>query len=262
MKKYRPIVLANGLRVILIPQASTKALTTLLLCRVGSRYESLSQNGVSHFIEHLVFKGTQRRPTTLDLSKALDRVGAEYNAYTSKDHTGFFIKVSSRRAPLALDLLSDMLFYSRFDPAEIDRERGVILEEINMYEDNPLLYCQDLLEELVFGRQHPLGQLIIGPRQVIKKIARPAILNYRDRFYDPANMVLVLAGKLPPAPQKLVARYFNQSRQLKKFPAFNKFQLHQSRPRCRIRYQKTEQVQLALGFPAFPYQHRLLPAEN
>src|SRR3989338_4771372 len=144
---YQKQKLTNGLTLITAPLKETKAATVLVLLPVGSRYETKNLNGASHFVEHLLFKGTKKRPTSLDLTKELDAVGAEYNAFTSKDHTGYYIKAASNHLELAFDILSDMVRNSKFDPAEVQKERGVIIEEINMYEDNPLMHVENLFEE-------------------------------------------------------------------------------------------------------------------
>ncbi len=254
--------LSNGLKVLQIPQKETKALTLLVLFPVGSRYEDKSVNGVSHFIEHLMFKGTNKRPTTLDISKELDGVGAEYNAFTGKEYTGYYIKVSSSKLKLGLDLLSDMLFNSKFDPKEIDRERGVILEEINMYEDNPLMYCEELCEQLTFDPKHSLGQLIIGPRKVIKTITREKILEYRDKFYDPSNMILGLAGNFDKKALSLIENYFDQDKKIKKKTGYPSFKRVQKKPQVDILYKKTEQIQACLSLPGYEYNHKNMPALN
>jgi len=254
--------LSNGLTVLKIPQTETEAVTVLVLVKVGSRYEKKALNGVSHFIEHLMFKGTPTRPDTLAISKELDKVGAEYNAFTSKDYTGYYIKINYENQELALDLLADMLFNSKFEKQEIDRERGVIIEEINMYEDNPLLYCDDLLEELLFQKKHPLGQLISGPKENIRNISRRQILNYRNNYYFPRNMVIAVAGRTNKQTDRLIDKYFNQKTTSRPRKQFQKFNSYQTQPQVLISSKKTEQVQFALGFEALPYKHKDLPALN
>src|SRR3989344_7257040 len=132
MLDYKLTQFSNGLKLITAPLENTKAVTVLFLIGVGSRYESKNLNGISHFLEHLFFKGTKKRPTTLDIAKSLDAVGASYNAFTSEEQTGFFVRAASEHFELALDILFDMLYNSLFMNAEIEREKGVISEEINM----------------------------------------------------------------------------------------------------------------------------------
>ena len=248
---YKIKKLKNGLQLILSPLKQTQAVTVLVLLPVGSRYETKNINGVSHFIEHLLFKGTKKRPTSLEISKALDSVGAEYNAFTAKDHTGYYIKTAAKKIELAFDVLSDMIFNSVFDPVEINKERGVIIEEINMYEDNPLMYLGDVLEGAVFASS-TLGWNIAGPCQVIKDISRQNILAYKDKFYQPQNMILAVAGNFNYSQViKLAAKYFNHQNQPLKPVKFKKFKTNQTKPRLKLIYKKTEQVQLGLGFPAY-----------
>ena len=132
-------ILNNQIKYVLAPLNDTQAVTVLVLVKVGSRHESVKFNGISHFIEHLLFKGTKKRPSSLDISKELDGIGADYNAFTSKQHTGYYIKASQEHLELAIEILADIIFNSLFEAKEIERERGVIIEEINMYQDNPLM---------------------------------------------------------------------------------------------------------------------------
>ncbi|MDD5566778.1 MAG: pitrilysin family protein [Patescibacteria group bacterium] len=248
--RYYKKVLANGLRVITVPVKETKAVTVLIIFKVGSRQENRGWGGVSHFLEHLMFKGTKRRPSTLDISKALDEVGAEYNAFTTKDHTGYYIKINYERLDLALDMLSDMLQNSLFDPREIEREKGVIAEEINMYEDNPLMYVEDVFEQTVFGKDHPLGRLVIGSRASVKKLSRSQIIDYYARHYLAKRAVIVVAGPVSAEITKKVNRYFSKLKPgniEKKLPSQKTKQ-----PSLKINLikKKTEQIQLCLGFPA------------
>ena len=172
-------LLKNGLTALLVPQAGAISMTLMVFARVGSRYETKPINGVSHFVEHLMFKGTTKRPDTQTISKELDRYGAEYNAFTGKDMTAYYIKIDAKHTELAVDMLHDMLTHSLFDQTEIDRERGVIIEEINMYEDNPRMHIDDMLEEVLFPGS-TLGWNIAGPREVIKKVSRQELKNYHD----------------------------------------------------------------------------------
>jgi len=249
---YQKLKLKNGLKLILAPLHETKAVTVLVLLPVGSRYETKDINGVSHFIEHLMFKGTAKRPTSLDITKELDSVGAEYNAFTSKDHTGYYVKIAADKIELAFDILSDMLFNSKFDSVEINKERGVIVEEINMYEDNPMIYVESIFESTVFG-DTPLGRDTAGPRVVIKNISRQKIVSYKKKFYQPARMVLAVAGNFSkPQILRLSQKYFNSSSgAASRQSGFIKFKASQARPQVKIFYKNTEQVQVCLGFPGY-----------
>jgi len=247
IKKF---TLNNGIRVVLAPLKEIQSVTILVLFKVGSRYEEKRLSGVSHFIEHLFFKGTKKRPAPLLLSKELDGLGAEYNAFTAKDHTGYYIKVNREKLEAAMELISDMLHNSLFDPAEIAKERGVIIEEINMFEDNPIMYIEDLFEQICFSGSS-LGEIISGPKENIRKITRAEIIRYKEKFYQPGNLVLGIAGAINPDKlKKSIEKYFVFDKFRKKPSAFTKFTQVQQRPRLKLKYKDSEQVQVGLGFLA------------
>ncbi|MDO8560055.1 MAG: pitrilysin family protein [bacterium] len=258
---YQKTKIPNGPLLLTAPRSGTAAITLLVLVPVGSRHETKDINGSSHFCEHLMFKGTKKRPTSLDLTKELDAVGAEYNAYTSKDHTGYYIKASADHLELAYDILSDMVRNSVFDAKEVDKERGVIVEEINMYEDNPLMHVENLFEEAVFGKDHPMGWNIAGPREVIKTVPRDRLYQYYQAHYHPQRMVIALAGKFSQA--KVVAltkKHFTAESKPPVAGTYAAFKGVQDKPRVIVSHKATEQVQLCLGYPAYPYGHKDLPA--
>src|SRR3990170_5561903 len=191
--KYQKYTLENGLRVVEIPMPAVESATVLILVGVGSRFEEKEINGLSHFLEHMAFKGTKKRPTALDIASTIDGIGGEFNAFTSKDHTGFYIKAAAKHVPLLFDVLSDMLLHSKFAAEEIEREKGVIIEEINMYEDTPMRKISDLYENLLYG-DSKLGRDISGIPQVIRSIKREDFLAYMDRFYSPVNTIATISG--------------------------------------------------------------------
>ncbi len=253
-------LLDNGARLLMVPRKDTETATLLVGFRVGSRYEPQKINGVSHFLEHLMFKGTKKRPTTLDLTKSLDSVGAEYNAFTSKDHTGYYVKIDHKKIELALDILSDMLINSKFDPTEMEREKKVIVEEINMYEDNPTMFVDDLFEQVIY-QGNPLGWQISGSREVLTSIPRADALKFKEQNYGSDKMVIGLAGKLGSDTLKLVKKYFGKYPGDKakaatnhlinfEFPAFV---MTQKKPAVKLHWKNTEQVQLAVGVPAYSH---------
>lgn len=245
---YKKQTLKNGVRLITAPLHDTQTASLLVLFKVGSRQESPAIYGISHFIEHIMFKGTDKRPTTLDLSKELDGIGAEYNAFTGKDVTGYYIKSDARHLPLAIDMLSDMVINSKFDAGELEKEKGVIVEEINMYEDNPLMYVEEMLEELMFdGGQ--LGHMIAGSRETVRGLNRKKLLAYKNNYYNGANVVIGLAGKFTDRQVKEIAKKF--SLKSGKKSVIKKTIRKQTAPRVKVKHKETEQVQLALGFPAF-----------
>lgn len=257
MDKVKKITLKNGMDLLLVPQTGAASMTLLVLSKVGSRYETAKLSGASHFIEHLMFKGTEKRPTTRDISQELDGYGAEYNAYTGKDMTGYYVKMDAAHTDVAVDMLHDMLFHSKFDAEELNRERGVILEEIKMYEDNPRDHIADLLEGKLF-QGSTLGWNIAGSRKTVSGMRRADMLAYRDAYYVPGRMTVILAGKILPGVQQLFAKTFGHVTAPKKradapFACFkNPRKIAQP-----IAYleKKTEQVQLVLGFYGLPYGH-------
>lgn len=248
---HQHFTLKNGMRVHLVPVAGTQAVTVLVLTRVGSRYETPALNGASHFIEHLMFKGTKRRPTTLDISRALDSVGAQYNAYTNKHETGYYIKIDAKHTNLAVDMLHDMVFHSKFDQKELDRERGVIIEEINMYNDNPMRHVEDLLEGIVFDG-NTLGWEIAGSHKTMKEMKREDIIQYRNQHYIPARMVVTVAGNVPKDIRATLEKTFGSVKPSGgDHPSFEPFTISKSKKNVNVQFKKTEQVHLMFGFPSF-----------
>ena len=247
---FQKTILKNGLRLITAQIEGTQAITALVLFKVGSRYETKTENGVSHFIEHMMFKGTKRRPTTLDISKELDSVGASYNAFTGKDYTGYYAKVPAENFSLAVDLLHDMIFHSKYSPAEMTRERKVIIEEINMYKDNPHIYIEDLLEMKMF-EGNTLGWSIAGTRDTMTKMKRGALINFRDKNYVAENIVVTAAGKLPADAEKIIAKKFSAvlAGANRAVPApFKNYVCSCGCSKVTTQFKDTQQVQLALGF--------------
>lgn len=257
MDKVKRQTLANGMSLILAPQKGAESMTLLVLVKIGSRYEPLKLNGVSHFIEHLMFKGTERRPSTLMISKELDRYGAEYNAYTGKDLTGYFIKMDSEHTAQAIDLLHDMLFHSLYDPKEIDRERSVIIEELKMFEDNPREHISDLLEERLFEGSS-LGRNIAGTRQSVGRISRRELVGYKDAYYIPSRITVALSGKIVPNAVEMIKNTFGRvpnPKQGNDMP-FTCFKIPTKTGNAlALQKKQTEQTQLALSFYGLPFGH-------
>lgn len=251
--------LKNGLRLITAQTPWTKAVTLLVIAKVGSRYEHHETNGISHFIEHLMFKGTKKRPTTLHISRELDRVGAEYNAFTAKDHTGYYIKVAKEHLPLAADILFDMLQNSLFKEEEVERERKVILEEIKMYYENPLMHIGDLFEQSLYAN-HSLGWDIAGDAKTMANIGRKDIISFFKSYYGPANVTVTVAGDLDKKDHTLIEKYAKQFHGKKELaPVFDKFTWHAGVGAI-LDTRPVEQVQVELGFPAYEYAHKMIPA--
>ncbi len=248
--------LQNGIEVLTIPYRGTSAATVLVLVKVGSRYEQYKTLGLSHYLEHMMFKGTERRPNTLDIAKELDGVGAEYNAFTAKDHTGYYVKVASEHVPLALDMESDVLFHSLHRAEEVERERTVIIEELNMYEDNPMMIAEEIFEELLFSG-NSLGWRIGGTKQTVGAVTREDIVAHWRQWYHPKNIVVVLAGKYTSEDVKVLKEKFQgqkaEGRRLKEEGRrWVPWRTQPTRkPQVTLRFKETEQAQIVMGVPAF-----------
>lgn len=255
MNGFNRAILPNGLRVVSVPLSSVASATVMIIVGAGSRYEHKRINGISHFLEHMAFKGTKSRPSSLIISSVIEGVGGEFNAYTSKDHTAYYIKAAKTHLPLLFDILSDMLLNSLLDKAEINREKGVISEEINMYEDTPFRRIGTIYEELLYGN-HPLGWDIAGTKEVITKLKRKDFIDYTSGLYQPNNTVVAVAGGVEhDNVMSLTDKWLGK---WKKRPVyhFSKVSDKQNSPAVKVAYKKTEQAHLILGFRSFPREHK------
>ncbi len=258
MLNYKLTRFNNGLKLITAPLSNTKAVTVLFLVGTGSRYEEKSSNGMAHFLEHMFFKGTKKRPNTIDIAKSLDSVGASYNAFTSEEHTGFYVRSSAEHFELALDILFDMFYNSLFVDEEIQREKGVICEEINMYQDNPQQYIAEVAKELFYGDQ-PLGWRVAGKKETVKKFTRESVIQFRDKFYTPDNMIVVVAGgKNEVDWHKKVKDIFSKISSKKK-DTWQKVKENQTSPKISISHRKTDQAHMILGFRTLPRTDKRRP---
>lgn len=251
--------LTNGLPLLQVAVAGTASACLLALVKVGSRLENSHERGLSHFLEHMLFKGTITWPTAKELTGVLDGVGAEYNAYTAKEYTGYYIKVAAEYLPLAAQVLQEMLWQSRLDEAEMSKEKKVIVEEINMYEDNPLLYINDVLEGALY-QGSSLGNLISGSRESVTNLRHSQLKNFWQQYYHPHNMTLTMSGKISPAAANKVKKIFSHSRPVGPLGEYQSFQPRLNGPRVAVHFKDTEQVQLAYAFPSYGYGHKNLPA--
>jgi predicted Zn-dependent peptidase len=245
--KYTRKVLGNGLRVITIPMPSFESATAMVMVGAGSRYETRQNTGISHFLEHMAFKGTTKRPTAQDIAGLIDGVGGEFNAFTSKEVTGYFVKSAVTHVELCLDVLSDMLQNSKLDQKEIDKEKGVILEEKNLYEDTPSRHIGDIYEMLLYG-DTPLGWEIVGTKEVIQSINRQNFVDYMGSLYSPDNITVVVAGGIDTLKtEALIQKYFGE---MKPFDiiSYEKQPENQIKPSLFIKEKNTEQVHIGIGF--------------
>jgi predicted Zn-dependent peptidase len=187
--------LANGLRVLTAPMPQAQSVSCVIMLGAGSRYETAETNGIAHFAEHMFFKGTEKRPTARGLAAEIDAIGGEFNAFTGKEYTGYYVRCAAETRNTALDVLVDMLRNSRFDPEEIEREKGVIIEEMNMYFDTPRDFIGGVYESLLYGDQ-PLGWDIIGRKETVRGATRETFTEYLDQWYRPDRMVVGVGGQI------------------------------------------------------------------
>jgi predicted Zn-dependent peptidase len=185
--------LSNGLRLLTAPMDHAQSVSCFVMLSAGSRFETPDTSGIAHFSEHMFFKGTERRPTAREIGTEVDGIGGEFNAFTGKEYTGYYVRCAGEHRSIALDVLVDMLRHSRFDSEEIEREKGVIVEEMNMYFDTPRDYISGVYDDLLYGDQ-PLGWDIIGRKETVRAATRETFLDYTGRWYRPKRMVVGVAG--------------------------------------------------------------------
>ncbi|MEK7060023.1 MAG: pitrilysin family protein [Patescibacteria group bacterium] len=248
--KFTKKVLHNGLRVITVPMKDNPTATVLVLVEAGSKYETKKINGLSHFLEHMCFKGTIKRPKAIDISKELDALGSQYNAFTAQEYTGYYAKSDAKHFGQIFDVVSDIYLNSTFPEAEMQKEKGVIIEEINMYEDMPNRHVQDLIMQLLYGNQ-PAGWNIAGEKKNILNMKRSDFIKYKKAHYLPEATVIVVAGKVT---EKEVLKEVNKV--FDKIPRGRKAQKlkvkeKQTKPQTLINFKKTDQTHFVLGVRSY-----------
>jgi predicted Zn-dependent peptidase len=253
VKTYERHRLANGVRVLTAPTSHAQSVSCFVMLAAGSRYETRETNGIAHFCEHMFFKGTERRPTARAISTEIDSIGAEFNAFTSKEYTGYFVKCAAEHRDLAFDVLVDMLRNSTLDADEIEREKGVIVEEMNMYYDTPRDYIGGVYESLLYGDQ-PLGWDIIGRKETVRAATRETFLDYIGRWYKPQRMVVgvggQLGGDLLPMLEQLLGDLPDEPAEARlKPPSVD------GDARVKLHQKDSDQAHLILGVPSYPLTH-------
>lgn len=245
---YRKSSLPGGVRLISEEVPGVASVAIGFWVNVGSKWESAGEAGVSHLLEHLLFKGTKKR-SAREIAEALDSVGGQLNAFTSKEHTCYYAKVLGEHLPLALDVLSDMFLAPLLDTEDIAREKQVVLEEIRMYEDSPDELVHDLLTEVAWP-DHPLGRPTLGTQESLSGLTREHILAFYERYYRPANLVITAAGNLKHERLiELCRRYFQDPCPPSPPNAQEPPRFHAGR---RVFQRDTEQVHVCLGAPGVP----------
>jgi predicted Zn-dependent peptidase len=244
--------LDNGLRVLTSNLDHAQSVTCMVMLEAGSRYETPDTNGIAHFSEHMFFKGTERRPTARDIAGEIDAIGGEFNAFTGKEYTAYYVKCAAEHRDVALDVLVDMLRNSRFDGEEIEREKGVIIEEMNMYFDTPRDYIGGVYESLLYGDQ-PLGWDIIGRKETVRGATRETFMGYLDRWYKPPRMVVGIAGKIGDDALERAQALLGD------IPGGETGEPEPARgyqnERVRVFTKQSDQAHLILGVPSYPIEH-------
>lgn len=262
---YQISKLKNGINLIKVPLKGARSVTILALFPVGSRYETKEISGASHFVEHMLFKGTNKRPFATDISRTLDALGADYNAFTSKDHTGYYVKIAADKQEIAYDILSDILYHSTFVKEEVEKEKGAIVEELRMYKDNPTMAIDMLLDTALFGDTQ-LGWDIGGTTETVRNMTRDKLYEYYHSHYSPKNMALVVAGSFSPKWEKKLLNYFvdkkngSKSYSLSYYKnSFEKFEWPKKNlplsSRIEVEEKKVDQAHLMIGFPGLHNEH-------
>lgn len=256
---YKKKVLKNGMRIIAVPMPGSPSVTVMSLVEAGSEYETKEKNGISHFLEHMFFKGTENRPTSMDISKEFDSMGAQNNAFTSNEFTGYWGKAANKYFNRILDIISDMYLRPLFPEQEMEKEKGVIIEEINMYEDMPQWTVSELYDELLYG-DTPAGWSIAGPRQNIRDMKREDFINYRSTHYIAPKTVIVVAGDIKAQDIfKKVEKAFKNIPVGKKVEK-KKMSESQKTPLIKIKKKDTDQTHLVIGFRAFDLYDKRMPS--
>jgi predicted Zn-dependent peptidase len=246
--------LDNGLRVVTADMPQAQSVTCAVMLAAGSRYETADTNGIAHFAEHMFFKGTERRPTARDIAGEIDAIGGEFNAFTGKEYTGYYVKCAAESRDIALDVLVDMLRHSKFDPQEIDREKGVIVEEMNMYFDTPRDYIGGVYDALLYGDQ-PLGWDIIGRKETVRSATRDTFFGYLDRWYRPERMVVGVGGRIG---EGLLERLEELLGDLPQAGTGQPSPVEVGRdgtPRVRLHTKQSDQAHICIGLYSYPLRH-------
>jgi len=239
-------VLKNGLRLITVPMKESPTVTTLVLVEAGSKYEQKKISGVSHFLEHLCFKGTEKRPKPIDIVKELDGIGAQYNAFTGQEMTGYYAKSDKKHFGKILDVVSDIYLHSALPKAEMEKEKGVIVEEIKMYQDLPPRRIHDVLLALLYGDE-PAGWDVAGTPETVRAMTREDVILYRKKHYVPGATVVVVSGNVgeKEAYDSVLSAFSAMSRGTKQGKIAVKEA--QKKPALALEFRKTDQVHLAFG---------------
>ncbi|MCK5285616.1 MAG: insulinase family protein [Candidatus Pacebacteria bacterium] len=253
--RFKKKVLKNGLRIITVPMQDNKTATVLVLVEAGSKYEDKKENGISHFLEHMCFKGTTKRPNAGDISLELDKLGAQSNAFTSHEFTGYYAKVHSKNVHKIIDIISDMYLDPIFNEEEIKKEKGVIVEEMNMYKDLPMRKVGYLFMELLY-KDSPAGRTILGDKNFVTKAKQKDFIEYRNKHYVASATTVIVAGNIDE--KKVIKDIENKFKEIShnKKEKKEKVKEVQTKPGLKIEYKKSDQSHLILGVRAFDFSKK------
>lgn len=254
MSVFERHVLPNGLRVLTAPMPHAQSVACFVMLAAGSRYETRETNGIAHFAEHMFFKGTERRPSARELAGEIDAIGGEFNAFTGKEYTGYYVKCAAEHRDVVLDVLVDMIRHSKFVPEEVEREKSVIVEEMNMYFDTPRDFVGGVYDKLLYGDQ-PLGWDVIGRKETVRAATRETFLDYLSRWYKPTRIVVGVAGQTD---SDLLPRLEELLGDLEDGDAGAPEPLDPSRgegPGVKLHTKDSDQAHVVLGVPSYPLDH-------
>ena len=252
---HKLTTLPNGLRIVMTPVEGTKSVTVLCLVGAGSRYETREINGISHYLEHMFFKGAQRYKNAAEVAGAVDGVGGDFNAFTAKEYAGYYVKLASHQKEIAFDVIGDMMISATFLAEEVEKERNVILEEYNMYQDTPMYQVGWDFERLLFGDQ-PMGWDQIGTKETILSFQRQQFVDYKNALYTPDNTVISISGNYDENEvMELIGKYFSMPGGRRAF-GFESYKEMPSEKKLIMQHKKTEQGHIILGFPGLPARHK------
>jgi len=250
---YKLEALDNGLRMAAEPMEHMESVAIGIWIRAGGRFENARNNGISHLLEHLLFKGTERRDM-MTIKQEIEGRGGSFNGFTSEEHTCYLVKVLSDDMGLGLDILSDMVLHPKLDEEEIAKEKDVIVEEINMYKDMPAHYVHEILAEMMWPDQ-PLGMPLAGTVDSVRAITRNDLTAYKNAYYNPGNMLVSAAGRIEEAELAAVAQKYFKGVPAGGVPQFGKVTLKQKSPEFNLTTKDTEQTHVAMGFHAVERFH-------
>lgn len=251
---FTKTVFKNQLRLLTVQSENIESVTVIVFVKAGGRYEPVEKSGLSHYVEHTIFKGTKRRLRSQDIAIEIEGVGGIHNAATSQEFTYYFVKVPMEKIEVGFDILSDILFHSQFKQKELDIEKQTILEEINFYNDSPIDKVSDYFMNLLWPN-HPLGTDLLGSKEQFLGLQRMDILNYMETYYHPNNMLITVAGNFKDdLPKRLTEKYFLQ-KSIKQITQFQPVVEDQKEVQLKLHFKETDQTHFFLGGRGLPYNH-------